>query len=139
VLLTDEDQMSWEAASNIHRHTYKASLASTDSIPLEVKHEAIQKFRAMKRSSEEIEMSKQEMRNSIEYYEKQIIHLKSYQEMVSSSSSNSQYVSGCRSLISKRLAVYGNKLSQLRILFGQFMPGAYIFMELETMHHKFLC
>ena len=84
-----------EAASHIYHHTYKVNLASTDSIPLEVKHEAIQKFLAMKRSSEESEISKQEMRNCIEYYEKQILYLKDYRETMSSSFSN-YYLSGAK-------------------------------------------
>ena len=39
--LPTEYQMPWEAAVNIHRYSYKASVQPTASIPLEVKHEAI--------------------------------------------------------------------------------------------------
>ena len=66
--LPAEDQMLWEAAVNIHRHTYKASVPPTASIPIEVKHEAIQKFRASKRSLEETKLLKQEMKHCLEYY-----------------------------------------------------------------------
>ena len=46
-----EDHMIWEAAINIHRNSYTASLASiATSIPIEVKREAVQKFRTAKRS-----------------------------------------------------------------------------------------
>lgn len=64
-----EDQMLWDAAINIHRHTYRASVPLTASIPIEVKHDAIQKFRISKRSLEEIVMLKQEMKYCLEYYQ----------------------------------------------------------------------
>ena len=65
--------MSWEAACNIHHHSYTASLSPVDSISLEVKHEAVKKFQSIVKSSEE--MSKQEMYNCLDYYEKLILCL----------------------------------------------------------------
>ena len=128
-----DDQISWEAASNIHRHAHKARLASTDSIPLEVKHEAIQKFRSIKRSLEETELLKKEMRNTLEYYQKQIILLKDNQKslwQINDDQQDPQKLSGCSSLISRKIGVFTNKLSHLKFLFSRLVPG--------TMHSTYV-
>ena len=122
--LPAEDQMSWEAAVSIHRRTYRASVQPTASIPLEVKHEAIQKFRTSKRSLEEIMLLKQEMMNCLEYYEQKIMSLRSLQEEnLSRSSDQGSRLSGSNCLISKQINISINKLSDLQKQFENILPG----------------
>ena len=94
--LPPESQMSWEAASNIHRHAYKASLTSrtTDSIPLEVKHEAVQKFKLFIQLKEEISLLKEEMKNCIYHLWQRILFLQNLQGQ--ELNENLGKLSGCR-------------------------------------------
>ena len=122
--LPTEDQMPWEDAVNIQHYSYKASVQPTASIPLEVKHEAIQKFRTLKRSSEEIELLKQEMMNCLVYYEQKIMSLRIFQEEnLSQSSEEGLRPLGSNCLISKQIAISSNKLSDLRKQFEVIQPG----------------
>ena len=75
--LPPESEMSWEAASHLHQQTYRASIVPSagDLIPLDVKYEAVQKWRVIERSREEVCLIKAEMRNCIDYYSKMISSL----------------------------------------------------------------
>jgi len=121
------DQMSWEAASNIHRHAHKASLTSTDSIPLEVKHEATQKYRLINKSCEEMELLKQEMKNCLEFYHKQIASLmdsnKIILRLIDSDQQNVQRLSGWSSLLCRKMGILRDKWSHLKFLFDQVVQG----------------
>ena len=129
--LPTEDQMPWEAAVNIHHYSYKASVQPTASIPLEVKHEAIQKLRTSKRSSEEIKLLKQEMMNCLAYYEQKIMSLKRLQEEnLSRSSDQGSRLSGSNSLISKQITISINKLSDLQKQFEIIQPGTVLYTQM---------
>ena len=80
--LPSESQMLWDAASNIHHRTYKASLTSrtADSIPLEIKHEAVQKLKLFKRSKEEISLLKEEMKTACVIYSKELYLYKIFKD-----------------------------------------------------------
>ena len=126
-----DDRMSWEAACNIHRHSYTASLTTVDSIPLEVKHEAVKKFQTIVRSCEEMTLLKQEMCNCLTYYEKQILQLNNYHQgiillMNSEQCSDLNKLSGCSCMIAKKIAKFSRKLSDLQIIFHQYIPGMLI-------------
>ena len=116
-----ESQMSWDAASNIHRYSYKASLTSTttDLIPVEVKHEAVQKLKLLKRSKEEIYFLKEEMKNCLDYFQQRILSLQHVQEQVDK-------LSGCHCLVAKKIYIYKAKLADLWKLFQESNPGSYI-------------
>ena len=132
--LPSESQMSWDAASNIHRHTYKASLTSrtADSIPLEVKHEAVQKLKLFKRSKEEISLLKEEMKNCMYYLQQRIISLQNLQGQVFNE--NQGKLSGCHCLVAKQLFINKAKLVDLRELFQQFIiiPGESVWVTVAT-------
>ncbi|XP_065906278.1 uncharacterized protein [Dysidea avara] len=122
-----EDHMIWEAAINIHRNSYTASLASiATSIPIEVKREAVQKFRTAKRSLEEIALLKDEMRNCLEYYKRQIASLKRSQEEIHlqlhEQEKDVEKLSGCYCLISRKLLIFSTKLTDLLSLFRNIVP-----------------
>lgn len=123
-----EDHMVWEAAINIHRNSYTASLASVaTSIPIEVKHEAIQKFRTAKRSLEEIALLKDEMKNCMQYYQRQIESLKRSLEDILLQSNmqeeDAEKLSGCYCLISRKILIFDTKLTDLISLFRNVVPG----------------
>jgi len=120
-----EDHMIWEAAINIHRNSYTATLASVaTSIPIEVKHEAIQKFRAVKRSLEEMALLKDEMRNCLEYYQRQMASLEKYQEEILLQLENdAEKLSGYYCLISRKLLIFSTKFTDLFSLFKSTVPG----------------
>ena len=123
-----EDHMIWEAAINIHRNSYTASLASiATSIPIEVKCEAIQKFRIAKRSLEEIALLKDEMRNCLEYYQRQIASLKRSQEEIHlqlhEQEKDVEKLSGCYCWISRKILIFSTKLTDLLSLFRNIVPG----------------
>ena len=126
-----DDRMSWEAACNIHRHSYTASLTPVDSIPLEVKHEAVKKFQSIVWSSEEMMLSKQEMYNCLDYYEKLISRLNNYHQGILQLMINEDYedmkLSGCCCMVMKKIALFSRKLSDLQILFHQYIPGIPLF------------
>ena len=129
--LPTEDQMLWEAAVNIHRHTYRASVPPTASIPIEVKHEAIQKLRISRRSLEETIMLKQEMKNSLEYYQQRIMSLRSLQKDILlqyNQGSNAVRVSGSNCLIARQINISMHKLSELQNQFEHIVPGIFMFM-----------
>ena len=65
--LPSDSKMSWEAASHLHEHSYRAALALSvsDSIPHDIKYEAVQKWRTIERCKEEICLLKTEMQNCI--------------------------------------------------------------------------
>ena len=126
--LSEQDQMSWEAAVNIHRHAYKAaSIPPTEAISIEVKHEAIQKVRASKRSLEETKLLKEEMKHCLEYYQQRIISLRSTQENIVSKfddqGANTHRVSGSNCLVLKKINVSMKQLSNLQDLFREVVPG----------------
>jgi len=126
--LPSESQMSWEAASNIHCHTYRASLTSRpgDLIPLEVKHEAVQKLKLLKRSMEEISLLKEEMKNCIDHFQQRIMSLQMLQGQILSEYNGDQAkLSGYHCLIAKKLFLNNAKLSYLQKLFKQSIPGMY--------------
>ncbi|XP_065900357.1 uncharacterized protein [Dysidea avara] len=129
-----DDRMSWEAACNIHHHSYTASLTNpVDSIPLEVKHEAVQKFQTIVRSNEEMMLLTQEMSNCLEYYEKQILQLTSnhqgiMQLMNSKQSQDINKLSGCSCLIAKKIALFSRKHSDLQSIFQQYIPGMSVYI-----------
>ena len=123
-----EDHMIWEAAINIHWNSYTVSLASiATSIPIEVKREAVQKFRTAKRSLEEIALLKDEMRNCLEYYKRQIASLKRSQEEIHlqlhEQEKDVEKLSGCYCLISRKLLIFSTKLTDLLSLFRNIVPG----------------
>ena len=73
--------MSWEAASHLHEQSYRAILASSvSSIPHDVKYEAVQKWRTIKRCEEEIQLLKIEMQNCIDFFSQNIRTLQLVQE-----------------------------------------------------------
>lgn len=82
--LPSDSQMSWEAASNLHKQTYRAALISciSDSIPLDVKYEAVRKWRLVERCREEIYLLKTEMQNCIDFFSQRIRMLQSLQECI---------------------------------------------------------
>ena len=82
--LQPDSQMSWETASHLHKQSYRASLTSSvsDSIPLDVKYEAVQKRRLVKRCREEINLLKTEMHNCINFFSQRIRMLQSLQESI---------------------------------------------------------
>ncbi|XP_065892329.1 uncharacterized protein [Dysidea avara] len=122
-----EDHTIWEAAINIHRNSYTASLASiATSIPIEVKREAVQKFRTAKRSLEEIALLKDEMRNCLEYYQRQIASLKRSQEEIHlqlhEQEKDVEKLSGCYCWISRKILIFSTKLTDLLSLFRNIVP-----------------
>ena len=129
-----DDRMSWEAACNIHRHSYTASLTNpVDSIPLEVKHKAVKKFQTIVRSNEEMMLLTQEMSNCLEYYEKQILQLTSnhqgiMQLMNSEQSQDINKLSGCSCLIAKKVALFSRKRLDLQIISQQYIPGMSVYI-----------
>ena len=128
--LSEQDQMSGEAAVNIHRHAYKAaSVPSMETISIEVKHEAIQKLRASKRSLEETKLLKEEMKHCLEYYQQRITSLRSTQENIASKfgdqGANAHRVSGSNCLVLKKINVSMRQLSKLQDLFRDIVPGTF--------------
>ena len=123
--LPSESQMLWDAASNIHRHTYKASLTSrtADSIPLEIKHEAVQKLKLFKRSKEEISLLKEEMKNCMCYLQQRIVSLQNLQGQGFIESQGKS--SGCHCIVAKQLFINKAKFADLQKLFQQLIPGTY--------------
>ena len=109
-----DDRMSWEAACNIHRHSYTASLSPVDSIPLEVKHEAVKKFQSIVKSSEEMMLSKQEMYNCLDYYVKLLLHLHNSHQGILELMINEDYkdmkLSGYCFMVMKKIALFSKKI-----------------------------
>ena len=129
-----DDRMSWEAACNIHRHSYTASLTNpVDSIPLEVKHEAVKKFQTIVRSNEEMMLLTQEMSNFLEYYENQILQLTNNHQgitqlMNSEQSQDINKLSGCSCLIAKKLSYFLENVRTCKLSFNNiYQVCLYIF------------
>ena len=128
--LPSDTQMSWEAAINIHRQTYRASLTpnAEDLIPLEVKHEAVQKLKLLQRSEEEINLLKQEMKNCLEHFKERIKSLQLLQEQIilRITDVTDQFLLGSLCLVNKQLSYNESKLHNLRLLFRESIPGMYV-------------
>ena len=131
--LPSDTQMSWEAAINIHRQTYRASLTPKvgDLIPLEVKHEAVQKLKLLERSKEEIDLLKQEMKNCLEHFHQRIKSLQLLQEqmMLKIIDGTDKFLLGSLCLVNKQLSYNESKLYNLRVLFKESIPGMCIFTK----------
>ena len=76
--------MSWETASHLHEQSYRAALTSSgsDSIPHDVKYEAVQKLRIVERCKEEFCLLKNDMQNCIDFFDQRIRTLQSLQEHI---------------------------------------------------------
>ena len=79
-----DSQITWETASHLHEQSHRATLTASvsDSIPHDIKYEAVQRLRTVERCQEEFNLLKNEIQNCIDFFDQKIKKLQGLQELI---------------------------------------------------------